>query len=143
MTQPTTQPTTRPTAPLRLQFAAISDVGRVRKDNQDSGYAGEPPEHVTLQLLAGRLVETAQHVDRGGTRDVSAGRPADAVGDHEQVGSDVPGVLVVLADATHVGDRGVVKPHRVYFLSSRIVLPMRTWVPRVIVVGWVIRTVPM
>ena len=30
-----------------------------------------------------------------------------------------------------------------YFLSSRIVLPMRTWVPSVIVVGWVIRTVPM
>ncbi len=26
--------------PLRLQFAAVSDVGRVRKDNQDSGYAG-------------------------------------------------------------------------------------------------------
>ncbi len=27
-------------ADLRLQYAAISDVGRVRKDNQDSGYAG-------------------------------------------------------------------------------------------------------
>ena len=26
--------------PLFLQFSAISDVGRVRKDNQDSGYAG-------------------------------------------------------------------------------------------------------
>ena len=26
--------------PLRLRFAAVSDVGRVRKDNQDSGYAG-------------------------------------------------------------------------------------------------------
>ncbi|MGA8248415.1 MAG: protein phosphatase 2C domain-containing protein, partial [Nocardioides sp.] len=25
---------------FRLQYAAISDVGRVRKDNQDSGYAG-------------------------------------------------------------------------------------------------------
>jgi serine/threonine protein phosphatase PrpC len=25
---------------LRLRFAAVSDVGRVRKDNQDSGYAG-------------------------------------------------------------------------------------------------------
>jgi protein phosphatase len=25
---------------LRLQFAALSDVGRVRRDNQDSGYAG-------------------------------------------------------------------------------------------------------
>ncbi len=27
-------------SPLRLHFSAISDVGRVRKDNQDSGYAG-------------------------------------------------------------------------------------------------------
>ncbi|WP_232677250.1 PP2C family serine/threonine-protein phosphatase [Nocardioides sp. R-C-SC26] len=27
-------------APLLLHYAAISDVGRVRKDNQDSGYAG-------------------------------------------------------------------------------------------------------
>ena len=26
---------------LRLRYAALSDVGRVRKDNQDSGYAGE------------------------------------------------------------------------------------------------------
>ena len=25
---------------LRLRYAATSDVGRVRKDNQDSGYAG-------------------------------------------------------------------------------------------------------
>ena len=32
---------TSPAAPtLRLQWSAISDVGRVRKDNQDSGYAG-------------------------------------------------------------------------------------------------------
>ncbi len=42
MTQPGTDPTTeaQPGSPLRLQFAAISDVGRVRKDNQDSGYVG-------------------------------------------------------------------------------------------------------
>ena len=25
---------------MRLDYSAISDVGRVRKDNQDSGYAG-------------------------------------------------------------------------------------------------------
>ena len=31
--------TTEPT--LRLRYAALSDVGRVRKDNQDSGFAGE------------------------------------------------------------------------------------------------------
>src|SRR4029453_4000019 len=34
----TTAPTER--AAMRLQFAAISDVGRVRKDNRASGYAG-------------------------------------------------------------------------------------------------------
>jgi protein phosphatase len=28
------------TAPFRLRYSALSDVGRVRKDNQDSGYAG-------------------------------------------------------------------------------------------------------
>lgn len=27
-------------APFRLDFAAVSDIGRMRKDNQDSGYAG-------------------------------------------------------------------------------------------------------
>lgn len=31
---------TEPHGQLRLQYAAISDVGRVRRDNQDSGYAG-------------------------------------------------------------------------------------------------------
>jgi len=40
MTQPSTETDLRATTPLRLHFAAISDVGRVRKDNQDSGYAG-------------------------------------------------------------------------------------------------------
>ncbi len=39
MTQPTAS-STPATSPLRLLFAALSDVGRVRKDNQDSGYAG-------------------------------------------------------------------------------------------------------
>ncbi|MDP3890941.1 PP2C family serine/threonine-protein phosphatase [Nocardioides sp.] len=38
----TTEPRsdTAATGPLRLQYAALSDVGRIRKDNQDSGYAG-------------------------------------------------------------------------------------------------------
>ena len=34
-------PTTGATGRLRLRYTALSDVGRVRKDNQDSGYAGE------------------------------------------------------------------------------------------------------
>ncbi|MFT4082848.1 MAG: protein phosphatase 2C domain-containing protein [Nocardioides sp.] len=38
MTQEPESPETRPD--LRLSYAATSDVGRVRKDNQDSGYAG-------------------------------------------------------------------------------------------------------
>ncbi len=37
---PDTQPITLPPTALRMHYSAISDVGRVRKDNQDSGYAG-------------------------------------------------------------------------------------------------------
>jgi serine/threonine protein phosphatase PrpC len=33
--------TSAPTGGLALRYAALSDVGRVRKDNQDSGYASE------------------------------------------------------------------------------------------------------
>ena len=118
------------------------------------------PSRSSAESLLGRLVEAAELGDRGARRDVAAGRAADAVADGEQPRAGVAGVLVVLADATDVGDRGVVEAqarqrrspgrlfgrlvgHPGYFLSSRIVLPMRTWVPRVIVVGWVIRTVPM
>ncbi|MCW2790998.1 MAG: serine/threonine-protein phosphatase [Nocardioides sp.] len=36
----TAAPETQPDRALRLRYAAISDVGRVRKDNQDSGYVG-------------------------------------------------------------------------------------------------------
>jgi serine/threonine protein phosphatase PrpC len=39
MTTDASSETTAP-APLRLQYAALSDVGRYRKDNQDAGYGG-------------------------------------------------------------------------------------------------------
>lgn len=38
--QPTGQPGEQPTPRFRLDYGAVSDVGRVRRDNQDSGYAG-------------------------------------------------------------------------------------------------------
>jgi serine/threonine protein phosphatase PrpC len=40
MTQPPEPPEVTGSPGLRLHYAATSDVGRVRKDNQDSGYAG-------------------------------------------------------------------------------------------------------
>ncbi|HWJ83737.1 MAG TPA: BofC C-terminal domain-containing protein [Nocardioides sp.] len=40
MTEAPTAETPPPAETFRLRFHAISDVGRVRKDNQDSGYAG-------------------------------------------------------------------------------------------------------
>ena len=68
--------------------------------------------------------------------------PADAVAHGEQPGSGVPGVLVVLAHPTDVGDRGEVQA-QAHLRSSRMVLPILTCVPSVMVVGWVIRTLPM
>lgn len=40
-TEPTVEGSSPPPGPLRLRFAAVSDVGRHRKDNQDSGFASE------------------------------------------------------------------------------------------------------
>ena len=39
-TETQSRPAVDPDARLQLRYAAVSDVGRVRKDNQDSGYAG-------------------------------------------------------------------------------------------------------
>ena len=105
--------------------------------------AGDELEAALLGVaLRGRLVEHPQLADRGAGGQVAPGRAADAVADREQPGAGVPGVLVVLAYAPDVGDRGVVESER-HFRSSRMVLPMRTWVPRASVVGWVIRALPM
>ena len=90
----------------------------------------------------GGCVEQAQLADGGAGGEVAAGGAADAVADGEQPGPGVAGVLVVLAYAPDVGDRGVLQSER-HFRSSRMVLPMRTWVPRASVVGWVIRALPM
>src|SRR4051794_16578272 len=64
---------------------------------------GERFEHV----LRGRFVEPADRLDRGAAGDVTAGSAADPVGDDEQVWAREAGVLVVLADAPDVGQRGV------------------------------------
>ena len=66
---------------------------------------------------------------------------ADTVADGQQPGPGIPAVLVLPTDPTDVGDRGVVEVVG-HFRSSRIVLPTRTWTPRPMVVGWVMRTGP-
>ncbi len=68
---------------------------------------GDPRELVGA--LGRGLVEPAQLRDRRRGGDVTARRATDTVADAEQPGTGVPGVLVVLADPPHVGDRGVRK----------------------------------
>ena len=83
---------------LTYRYVALTDTGRRRSDNQDSGYASP-------RLLA----------------------LADGMGGAGCAGSSGS---VWSSDVT------------VYFLSSRMVLPMRTWAPRPIVVGCVMRWLP-
>ncbi|MFC4785849.1 PP2C family protein-serine/threonine phosphatase [Nocardioides sp. MAHUQ-72] len=78
MTQPITEPPPTPTTPLHLRFAAISDVGRVRKDNQDSGYAG--PWLLTVcdgvggaargDIASGTAVQQLRRLDHPPTEDL-------------------------------------------------------------------------
>jgi hypothetical protein len=114
---------------------ADADVGLVQRP-------GHPVEQPGPGVVGGRVVELAQLLDGGRRRDIAAGRATHAVADAQQPRPGVTGVLVVLADPADIGDRRVVEAEA-HLRSSRIVLPIRTWVPRVMVVGWVMRTVPM
>src|SRR3954451_1297313 len=107
---------------------------------QGAGHQVEPG--LLVDLGVGWLVESTELADRRARGQVTARGPTDPVADREEPGPGVPGVLVVLADATDVGDRGVLESE-CHFRSSRMVFPIRTWVPRARVVGWVIRALPM
>ena len=108
--------------------------------------AGDGLEEVTVGCGV-EVVEQLRAVEEA----TSPRGTAHPVGDDEQVLAGVPGVLVVLADPPDVGQGGVAQAqgvigrggHRRYFLSSKVVLPIRIWEPSCSVVGWLIRWEPM
>ncbi len=73
--------TSPPPGPLRLRYAAVSDVGRHRKDNQDSGFASERllvvADGVGGQAFGDVASSTAVHLvrrlDRGEDEDATNG----------------------------------------------------------------------
>ena len=116
--------------------------------------AGERLEHVVAR--AGRRARRSS-LDRGAAGDVAAGRAAHAVGDHEQVLAGVarsPGCpcgpgrrRTARRSAAEPVGSAVGRVRRSwsaigYFLSSRMVLPIRTWLPSWRAVGWVMPVVP-
>ncbi len=82
---------TDPPPTLRLHFSAISDVGRVRKDNQDSGYAGP----WVLTVCDG--VGGAARGDIASSTAVSELRALDVA----PPANDSPALLTRVADALH------------------------------------------
>ena len=66
----------------------------------------------TEEVVARFLVEPDQLRDRRTGGDVTARGSAHAIADGEQPGAGISRVLVVLADATHVGERGEVEAQR-------------------------------
>ncbi|WP_239455446.1 PP2C family protein-serine/threonine phosphatase [Nocardioides gilvus] len=76
----TDAPTGAPTDALKLHWSALSDVGRVRKDNQDSGYAG--PWLLTVcdgvggaargDIASSTAVQVLRRLDEASTEDPEA-----------------------------------------------------------------------
>jgi PPM family protein phosphatase len=106
-----------PPGPLRLRYAAVSDVGRHRKDNQDSGFASERllvvADGVGGQAFGDVASATAVHLMRrldrpaggssDGTTSGSTGSTSGGTGGEPQ---DVEESLSALAGAVHrVHDR--------------------------------------
>ena len=84
-----------PVGPLRLRYTAMSDVGRVRKDNQDSGYAGP------------HLLAVADGVGGSARGDVASGAAIAALADLDQApGNDLQGLL---AEGIHAAQRRIAR----------------------------------
>jgi protein phosphatase len=98
--QPSGDPTTGATGRLRLRYTALSDVGRVRKDNQDSGYAGE------------HLLAIADGVGGSARGDVAS---SAAIGElralDEPPGNDLQGALAEAIERSHRQIAGLVEQH--------------------------------
>ncbi|MGN6722055.1 MAG: PP2C family protein-serine/threonine phosphatase, partial [Marmoricola sp.] len=113
---------------LSLRFSALSDVGRVRKDNQDSGYAGpnllmvadgvggaargDVASSATVQQM--RILDTHEH-EEGGVETLVGGialahsRISDLVADSPDIDGTSTTVVAGLFDGSelvvaHVGD---------------------------------------
>src|SRR3954452_20556431 len=98
--QPSGDPTTGATGRLRLRYTALSDVGRVRKDNQDSGYAGE------------HLLAIADGVGGSARGDVAS---SAAIGElralDEPPGNDLQGALAEAIERSHRQIAALVEQH--------------------------------
>ncbi|MDQ6688006.1 MAG: protein phosphatase 2C domain-containing protein [Actinomycetota bacterium] len=74
---------------LRLHFAALSDVGRVRRDNQDSGYAGE------------HLLVVADGVGGAARGDIASSTAIEQLSRLDDEQPDAGDALAVVAGAIH------------------------------------------
>ncbi|GGF47454.1 serine/threonine protein phosphatase [Marmoricola endophyticus] len=85
----------RPDAALRLRYTAMSDVGRVRKDNQDSGYAGP------------HLLVIADGVGGSARGDIASSAAVAALGPLDTPpGNDLQGLL---AEGIEGAQRGIAR----------------------------------
>jgi serine/threonine protein phosphatase PrpC len=106
---------------MRLRYAALSDVGRVRRDNQDSGYAG--PHLLVIadgvggsargDVASAATVEVLRKLDEPPGNDMLGGlagaihrshdRIAGLVAENPEIEGTSTTVTAVIFDGTHIG----------------------------------------
>jgi serine/threonine protein phosphatase PrpC len=106
---------------MRLRYAALSDVGRVRRDNQDSGYAG--PHLLVIadgvggsargDVASSATVEVLRRLDEppgndmlgalAGAIHLSHDRIAGLVADNPEIEGTSTTVTAAIFDGTHLG----------------------------------------
>jgi PPM family protein phosphatase len=139
-----TAPTPEASAPpLRLSYAAISDVGRVRKDNQDSGYVG--PWLITVcdgvggaargDIASATAVQQLRKLDQPPTEDLlgqvagalhrAHDRIAELVDEDPALSGTSTTATVALFDGTRLG-MGHVGDSRAYLYRGREITRLTT-----------------
>ncbi len=128
---------------MRLRYAALSDVGRVRRDNQDSGYAG--PHLLVIadgvggsargDIASAATVEVLRQLDRPPGNDIlsalagaihrSHDRIADLVTEQPEIEGTSTTVTAALFDGSRIGV-GHVGDSRGYLLRDGVLAQLTT-----------------
>ncbi|MEO7352607.1 MAG: protein phosphatase 2C domain-containing protein [Marmoricola sp.] len=128
---------------MRLRYAALSDVGRVRRDNQDSGYAG--PHLLVIadgvggsargDIASSATVEVLRQLDKPPGNDIlsalagaihrSHDRIAELVAENPEIDGTSTTVTAAIFDGTQIGI-GHVGDSRGYLLRDQTLSQLTT-----------------
>ena len=124
----------------RAHARGVRVVGDDLADTDSRGLHGGGERSECFPGIRGSVGDLGECRHRGGAGQLAGRVASHAVGDDEEAGTGIAGVLVLTADDAHIGACCVAECEcHDYFRNCMVVRPMRSGVPGDRTVGWVMR----